>query len=62
MLLFPDSGEQFNWPDMEIAIGLCSKQTYLDHKAEFCLSAAKTIKVDTVRMSLLEVAEAYLLN
>lgn len=62
MLLFPDSGEQFNWPDMKIAIGLCSEQTYLDHKAEFYLSVAKTIKVGTVRMSLLEGAEAYLLN
>lgn len=61
-MLFPDSGEQFNWPDMETAIGLCSKQTYLDHKAEFFLSVAKTIKVATVRMSLLEGAEAYLLN
>lgn len=47
---------------MEIAIGLCSKQTYPDHKAEFCLTVAETIKVYTIKISLLEGPEASLLN
>lgn len=38
--------------------GLCSKKTYLDYKAESWLTVAETIKVYTIKISLLEGSEA----
>lgn len=42
-----------------MAISLCPKWTYLDHKAGFCLT---NIKVYTAGVKLLEGAEASLMN
>lgn len=47
---------------MEEAISLCPKQTCIDHKAGFCLTLAKNIKVYTVGVRLLEEAGASLMN